>query len=310
MGHLSIVSADPVGRFRYVLTAGIGERSVWRGGALAASWRGAPAIVPGTMSIDGTLYRAQQRPSAQRAFGDAGAPYGTALDALHTGATLGSSTSRDFGQARLSVRIGANLSVLERPAEDDATRGLVFGEARAAMRLRRGDYRADLALGGHGSRGATDGLGWARAIGTLSADVATPFGGGRVDATLGGSDRGGGFFERFAIGGWPTPFVDGPVLSQRIAMPALPAGFAIGRRVATLRASTALGPLRPFYWLGSTREDLDAWSRVAGVDADYALDAFPGFAIPAIAVRAGAAYSWDSPFRHRVGVYLGVTYRP
>jgi hypothetical protein len=52
------------------------------------------------------------------------------------------------------------------------------------------------------------------------------------------------------------------------------------------------------------------WSRVAGVDADYALDAFPPLVVPSITIRGGAAYSWDAPFRHRVGVHLGVTYRP
>ena len=93
-------------------------------------------------------------------------------------------------------------------------------------------------------------------------------------------------------------------------MPALPTGFAIGTHAKILRASTALGPLRPFCWVATTRENFTGWSRVAGIDADYSLAAFPAFAVPAIAVRAGAAYSWDSPFRHRVGIYLGITYRP
>ena len=175
--------------------------------------------------------------------------------------------------------------------------------------MRSGDYRLDMSLSSHGSRGATGGLGWWRVLGAAAAGLSTPFGGGRIDATLGGGD-GGGPFERFAIGGWPSPFVDGPVLSQRIPMPALPAGYAIGERVATVRGSLALGPLRPYYWLGSTADGLDDWARVAGVDLDFTVDPFPAFALPAITGRAGAAYSWDSPFRHRVGFYLGVTYRP
>jgi hypothetical protein len=305
----SLIGADPVGRFTYVLTGGIGERSAWRGGSLTASWRGSRTVAAGVTSIDGTLFHAEQRPSLQRAFGDAGAPFGIALDARQTGATVGSATSRDFGQARLAFRIGANLSSLHRSGEDDAVRGLAFGELRGVMRLRRDGYRADVALGGHGARGATDGLRWARAIASLTADVATPFGGGRIDATLGGTS-GGGAFERFAIGGWPSPFVDAPVLSQRIPMPALPAGFAIGRRVATARASTAFGAVRPFYWIGSTADDLDRWWRVAGLDAEFVVDALPAFALPAITARAGAAYSWDAPFRHRVGAYVGLTYRP
>jgi hypothetical protein len=140
--------------------------------------------------------------------------------------------------------------------------------------------------------------------------VATPFGGGRIDATLAGSDGGGGTFEEFAIGGWPSPLVDGQVLSQRIPMPSLPTGFALGTHVKILRASTALGPVRPFYWVATTRQNFTEWKRVAGVDADYSLASFPAFAIPAIGIRAGAAYSWDDPFRHRVGVYVGITYRP
>ena len=307
---LSVYGVDPVGRFSYSLNGGFGERSAWRGVSITASWRGSRPVVPGIMSLDGTLFHAEQRPSEQRTFGDRGAPAGMLLDAAYTGATLGTATVRDFGTARGSLRIGGNLGFVERPGRDQAVRGLAFGEARGVTRLRRGTYRADLTLGVHASRGATDGLSWARAIGTLSTDVGTPFGGGRLDLTLGGSDRGGGIFERFAIGGWPSPFVDAPVLSQRVAMPALPAGFMVGSHLKALRASMAFGPLRPYYWLGTTRESLTGFARVAGLDAEYAVDAFPVFAIPALSVRAGAAYSWTDPFRHRVGIYAGVTYRP
>jgi hypothetical protein len=168
----------------------------------------------------------------------------------------------------------------------------------------------DLSASVHASRGATDGLGFARAIGSIAADFATPFGGGRLDALVAGSDGGGGAFERFAIGGWPSPLADAPVLAQRIPMPALPAGFAIGTHVKTFRVSTALGPLRPYYWVATTRENFTGWRHVAGVDADYAVAAFPAFAIPAISIRGGAAYSWDDPYRHRMGVFAGVVYRP
>jgi hypothetical protein len=306
----SIVGVDPVGRFAYAINGAFGERSAWRGGSITASWRGSRPVVPGVMTIDGTVFHAEQRPSAQRAFGDLVPPVTERLDAAYTGATLGTATTRDYGNARLQLRIGGTLGYVEQPGADKVVRGLAFGEARGVTRLRRGPYRADLALAIHASRGATDGLGWARAIGTVGVDVSTPFGGGRVDGTLGGSDRGGGVFERFAIGGWPSPFVDGPALSQRIAMPALPAAFAVGTTVKTLRVSSALGPLRPYYWLGSTSVGMNNWSRVAGVDADYTLDAFPALAVPSITLRAGAAYSWDDPFRHRVGVHVGVSYRP
>ena len=306
----SIFGTDPVGRFAYSLNGGYGDRSTWRGASITASWRGSRPVVPGVMTIDGTLFHTEQRPSAQRALGDAPAPALRLLDAAYTGATLGTATTRDYGTARLLVRIGGNLGVVEHPGSDKVVRGLAFGEARGVVRARRGGYRADLSLAVHASRGGTDGLGWARAVGSVAADVSTPFGGGRIDATLGGSDRGGPVFERFTIGGWPSPYIDAPVLSQRISMPALPAGFDIGTKVKTVRASTALGPIRPFYWLGSTRIGMTDWARVAGVDAEYTVPSFPAFAIPAINLRGGAAYSWDEPFRHRVGVYAGITYRP
>jgi hypothetical protein len=307
---LSLIGVDPVGRFAYSANGLFGERSAWRGASITASWRGSRAVVPGAMSIDGTLFRAEQRPSEQRAYGDAGFPAGTALDAAYSGATLGTATTRDYGFARLQVRVGGSLGTVDRPGIDRAVRGLAFGEARGAMRVRRGAYRLDVSSVVHASHGATDGIGFARAIGTVTADVGTPFGGGRLEATVAGSDAGGGFFERFAIGGWPSPLVDGPVLSQRIPMPALPAGFATGTHAKLLRASASLGPLRPFYWVATTRENFTDWKRVAGIDGDFAVPAFPVFAIPTIGIRAGAAYSWDMPFRHRVGVYAGVTYRP
>jgi hypothetical protein len=308
---LAVLGIDPVGRFAYSLSGALGERSTWRGAVLGASWRGGRGVGPGTMSIDGSVFTAQQRPSLQRAFGDE-IPVGRSLlDATLTGATLGTATNRDFGNARVQVRVGASLGTIERPEFDKGVRGLVFGEGRAALRLvQRAGYRGDVTFGAVASRGGTNGLGWARAIGSLAADVATPFGGGRLDVLHGGSDGGGAAFERFAIGGWPTPLVDGPVLSQRIAMPALPTGFLMGTHFTTLRASTSFGPVRPFYWIGTTQENLTGWARVAGLDFDYTAAALPAFAIPNVNVRAGAAYSWDDPFRHRVGIYAGVTYRP
>jgi hypothetical protein len=307
---LSVLGLDPVGRLAYSANAILGEPSAWRGASITASWRGTRAAVPGVMSIDGNLYYAEQRPSRQRTFGDAGAPMGTALDAAYTGMTLGTGLGRDYAFARLQTRAGANIGTVDRAEEDRTGRGLVFGEGRGTARVRRGDYRTDVSLAIHGSVGAIGPQRFARAIGTLTADVATPFGGARVDATLGGSDGGGGTFEEFAVGGWPSPLVDAAVIAQRIPMPALPAGFALGTHVKMLRASTALGPVRPFYWVTTMNEDFSEWKRVAGVDADYVVPSIAAFAIPAITVRAGAAYSWDDPFRHRVGVYLGIAYRP
>ena len=308
---VSLVGLDPVGRFAYSANGVIGEPSSWRGVSITASWRGSRAVVPGVLSIDGTLFRAEQRPSEQRAFADVNATLPGVLDAVYTGATVGTATTRDYGFARLQVRVGGSLGDVDRSdGAGDASRGLVFGEARGSTRVRRGGYRLDLMGVVHASRGANGGLGFTRGIGTLTADVSTPFGGGRIDATLAGSDEGGGPYERFAIGGWPSPLVDAPVLSQRIPMPALPTGFAIGTHATVLRASAALGPVRPFYWVATTRENLTGWKRVAGVDADYSFAAFPAFAVPAIGLKAGAAYSWDAPFRHRAGVYIGVTYKP
>jgi Tol biopolymer transport system component len=308
---LSLVGLDPVGRLVYSANGVFGEPSTWRGVSITASWRGSRAVVPGALTIDGTLFRAEQRPSQQRAFADVNATLPGVLDAVYTGATVGTATTRDYGFARLQVRVGGSLGDVDRSdGSSDASRGLVFGEARGSTRVRRGGYRLDLLGVVHASRGANGGLAFTRGIGTLTADVSTPFGGARIDATLAGSDEGGGPYERFAIGGWPSPLVDAPVLSQRIPMPALPTGFAIGTHATVLRASTALGPLRPFYWVATTRENLTGWNRVAGVDADYSFAAFPAFAVPAIGLKAGAAYSWDAPFRHRAGVYIGVTYKP
>ena len=257
------------------------------------------------------MFRAEQRPSEQRAFADASVTLPGVLDAVYTGAMVGTATTRDYGLARLQVRVGGSLGEVDRSdGAGDASRGIVFGEARGSARVRRGEYRLDLLGFVHGSRGANGGLGFTRGLGTLTADVSTPFGGARIDATIAGSDEGGGPYEQFAIGGWSSPLVDASVLSQRIPMPALPTGFALGTHAMVFRASTALGPVRPFYWVATTRENWTGWKRVAGVDAEYSFAAFPAFAVPAIGLKAGAAYSWDDPFRHRAGIYIGVTYKP
>jgi hypothetical protein len=191
---------------------------------------------------------------------------------------------------------------------------LGYAELRTTFRQRYGDLRLTQSFAAHADAGRTGSDEFARGVVStgLGARGPLPFGGLQADVTYGEMGRTGDPFERFTIGGAPPPLIDNAVLPQRIIMPALPTGVAIGERVLAFRIALPTGPLWPYYWGASTAdrgERLARWHRVVGWELRLGSDAIPLVALPDVQLVAGYGRSLDQPYRKGQRVYAALTYR-
>jgi hypothetical protein len=298
-----LLRADPVGRLSWLLQGRYGEHGTWKGGSLAATWRGLrPALTA-------DLFFAEHEPS-RRADGPLVAP---ALDARYTGATLLADLERDFTWRAHRYRLGGSAGRLEGPLLDRTTRALGFAELRAAYRFPRPSGAAfSAAVDLHGSAGRTSAEDWRRGMAGLSLGFRDDEQGITGSLRYGATAADAPLYERFSLGGARPPLMDEALMTQRVEMPALPFGVAGGHRVVVYRGTLASAGLEPYYWGASVDagEGFERWHRVVGLEMDVALPAFPFLRTPAIDVRAGVGYSLDEPFRKKTQLYSTVVYRP
>ena len=325
---LTLAGTDVIGRLSYTLSAGGGlkggdaddrwlspfrSEGMWRGGALRTTWRGwRPAI-------EADVFYVMQRPGDQRVLGLRaleGFPALPALDMDYPGAKLGLTLDRDFGWRRHRYRAGASLgrvNPLAVPDPDVEDRRLGYAEFASAYRFtrRRNFIGARVAL--HGSAGETFGESWSRWIGGLGLSAGGPGGGLSIDGQYGetGGDAVG--FEQFVIGGAAQPFIDGSLLSQRVAMPALPVGILGGGKVATFRAALGGDAFEPYFWMAATDDDtrmLRGYYKVVGAEANVSTPGIPLVRVPSAVATAGVGYTLSEPLKKRWRAYLSLTYRP
>jgi hypothetical protein len=116
--------------------------------------------------------------------------------------------------------------------------------------------------------------------------------------------------EQFVVGGAGSPIIDPGFLAQRIALPAVPAGFVSGRAIQLFRGRLGGNAWEPYFVGVAAGESLDDVKRIAGVERTFAITSL-GFArLPGIRARAGAAYSFDEPFASRARAYASLTFTP
>ena len=299
---LTVVSADPAGRFGWTATGTIGDRETWRGAALRAEWRGLPP------AIGGSLFYAEQRPSRQRA----GTFAARASDLEYAGAALQATQRREYLLGRARGRLGVAAGSLASDTVAATARTLALGELGGDATLRRGRRFASLGVSLHGASGSTGGEAWRRAV--TSASVAAG-GQGMIGArgtlSYGAVSRAAPAFERFLVGGVGSPLVDDALLSQRVPLAAAPIGVRSGREIYAYRASlTGLGVVEPYYAGVSTRGGFADAFRVVGAEVAFSLGDTPIIALPAIRALAGVGYTLDQPFRKKTRAYLSIEYRP
>jgi len=311
-GVLALAGTDVVGRTELLAQGAWGDASMWRGGALAATWRGARPFARVQ------IFAATQRPSESRSSGP-WLPQAELLDARLAGAELTADATRQFDTWAARLRLGANAahfhpdSVPVSDSTDGSSRVLAFGDGAIAFTQRGAGGSVTETLGGNGAVGQTLGSRFSRGIVSAGFSALSSAGAGVSASVLYGRVSGGGPFESFAIGGSSPSFLDRASLAQRVEMPALPTAISVGSSVLTYRIAVPTQPLSLFFWGGSTAqvgERFSRWNRVIGFESTQSVSAIPVIGTPPARLRLGAGESLDEPFRHRLRVYLSLVLDP
>ena len=171
------------------------------------------------------------------------------------------------------------------------------------------------AAGLSGFTGRTGDDDWRRVIttGALVAGTARAYVSGDFlygSATRGKSGQIWLAHEAFLAGGSPVPFVDGLHVSQRLAVPGAPPGFAHGARVATYKLSVGGLPFEPFALWAGGGDEITSLTRMAGAERSFSTATLGFVRLPAIRARAGAAWLFDDSFGRRLRAWASVIYSP
>jgi hypothetical protein len=327
---LQLGSLDPAGRLTWLAQGAVAVRRGWEGGALRAAWRGLPVTLTGE-----GFALAQDLGDAP---GAGGGPVPLALrqearwtggalivDGVRWGAAGGGATRGPLALAgavdgRVAARAGASAGRLAldpsgnaagAPSESRGARTLGFGEVEARLGGAHGTRTVELSVAAHGSAGRTLGADWRRGVARGRLAGGTTRFGVTAEGLLGTTSAGAPAWERFALGGNGPVLVDGALLSQRVALPALPTATQVGTRVAVARAALQARGLEPYAVWAQAGDRLDGrWQRVLGVETRVATPFAPFARAPRARVTLGAGYSLDEPLRERVRGYFSLAYVP
>lgn len=316
LGTLALTGNDPVGRFGWVLQGALGDRGTWRGGSLGAELR---TLVP---YVHAELFATRHEPSRQSESPVTRAAVGAALDVDYLGAAIGARMARDHGTFGWGAGGGLALGRLDHragtlpdapggvPGDARLERSLAHATVSGSARWQRGRSGVSHRLTLHGASGRTGAEHWTR--GTAAAELAVSLRGygGRGLVRYGRTGAAGPAYEQFVIGGVRSPLVDPALLSQRLAMPALPFGVAAGRQALEYRVQSSLLGTTVYYAGAAAGDELDEWHRVVGAEWELGVPAITFVALPAVRVLGGVGYSLDEPFRRRPRGYASITYTP
>ena len=301
---LMVANIDPVGRLSVVSQGSVGTTGSWRGASTSAGLRRL------RVGIDASAWYVEHEPSKSRDHLTS-----IATDVRFAGLGL---------QARLTGE-GSNTAYLARTAvsfgrvQNDAlgaTRITVSGELRGRLSAMAGPLNIAAVTGVLGEAGETDGQRWRRATG--NAGISFGMAGyqlrgdwmrGSVTAPRFSYDDGLAA-EQYVLGGSPNPLIDQAYLSQRIPLPAVPAGFVSGRAFQVFRATLGGNLWEPYFvWVndGHAFEDL---ARIAGIERTFGITSLGFVRLPSLRARAGASYSFDEPYADRARFYASLTFTP
>jgi hypothetical protein len=209
---------------------------------------------------------------------------------------------------RTGARLGASIG--RGSADVVSDRGLAFSELSVGVGAARGEMAAGAALGAHAATGRTAGTPWTRAVATARVTAGSPRGALELDAAFATVDADAPVYERPLVGG-PTPALfDAAVLSQRLAVPALPTGFRGGRRAAVARLAYGGAAVTPYVSAVGAGDGRLGWARLAGVERRFDGPFAPFARLPRVRLVAGVARIFDEPLRHATRGYLSATFTP
>ena len=305
-GGIAIASSDVVGRLGVLAQGVLGNGGAWRGAVIDVVWR---AQKP---AVRASAFFARRSAGTPLLPVDVEAPIVTL-----TGGHFRADWGRAFDMADFRVSGGFSPAWLEHRAFGvDSTTPRPLGFAEIALSGRQTGDRVNAAetISMNAAAGTDGSSQFQRAVANLGLRVgATGLPGLDLGVTYGRVSASAAGFERFSLGGLPSTLVDPLLLTQRLAMPALPFGVTISEQALVYRAATRLAGLSPYYWGGSGRNGagrFEQWHRVIGIE--YVFDQGPQAVLgtPGGRITAGIGHSLDEPFADRTRGYVTVVLRP
>jgi hypothetical protein len=325
-----LTSTDPAGRLTWLLTGALTGERQWYGGALRAGWRGMPVTLIGeafataqelgqrsyawpervASGLDGRLQWSGGAVILEQRRVIAASRVSRALH-LPIG-RFDVSTRWRAGAAGGQLRFaGDSLSPDDMSRNEEGQRVVGFGELQLGLQAQRGDRAARVQLDVHGASGRTLGQDWTRARAGLTISALEDGSGVRLDGMIGHTSADAPVVERFAVGGQSLFQFDPSLLSQRVAVEALPTGAAIGTHMSVVRASVPLQALEG-YLLGWQAGD--RWggrlSRVVGVEARATNPIATILGLPGSTAVLGVGRHLDGPAKGRTRWYVSAQFRP
>ncbi|MDQ8147568.1 MAG: hypothetical protein P3A58_06660 [Gemmatimonadota bacterium] len=307
----ALVVSDAVGRLGAVLQGGYGERAVWRGGSLAVTWRG---LRP---SVGVQAFAARHLPSQQEyeplLDGSFDAEYrGIAVvtERTHPGTTGTVSWRAAASQGSLQGRAAPCITCLASWAPIPAgARAVVAGQLAASRTFTpRGRVRIAPSVSADLAAGRTDGTAWRRAQVQGGLRVGGWAGGGlELSAQYGQVTADAPGYERFALGGAVSPYVDPLLLQGRWEAPGQAFGALTGTRAFRARVSLA-GAFVQVDHAGIG--EIGPGRRLVGFETLIATPAVPAARFPAFRAKAGIAMPLDGPRRRDAVFYTTLVLTP
>ncbi len=301
---LMLANIDPIGRLSVVTQGTFGTTGTWRGASTTAGLRRF------RVGIDASAWYVEHEPSKGR-----DRLTSVASDVRFTGVGL---------QARLTGE-GSNTAYLARTSVSfgsvrndvrHASRIALSGELRGRIVASMGPLNVGTVAGFLADGGRTGGQQWRRATGSLGISAGAAGYQVRGDWTRGSVSHSSFSYydgvaeEEFVVGGSANPLIDQAYLSQRIPLPAVPAGFVSGRAFQIFKATLGGNLWEPYFlWLndGHAFENL---AHIAGIERTFGIASLGFVRLPALRARAGASYSFDEPYADRARIYASLTFTP
>jgi hypothetical protein len=301
---LMVANIDPIGRLSVVTQGTYGSRGTWRGASTFAGYRRF------RVALDAGGWYVEHEPSRSRDH-----PSPVATDVRLTGAGVQARLSGEGSNTAFTLRTAASAGRIENELLQEGGRVSVATEARGRVSASVRGLTLSVVGGLVVDVGSTDGSSWQRSLASATLAVGSSRYSLRTDwlrgstSTPSAGEPGRGT-ELFVVGGSANPLIDPIFLSNRIALPGVPAGFIHGTDVQVLRATLGGQLWEPYFVWVNDGDEFEALKRIAGIERTFGISSLGFVRLPSIRARAGASYSFDEPFANRARAYLSLTFSP
>jgi len=298
-GRMALFGSDPVGRLDWLAQGAFGHE-LWQGGSLRLIYR---RILPQPQA---DLFATIHHPGQIGAAGEVnGLPARVRYDG--GGAGLGARGATSAGAYRLVL--GGSVGALTLDSVR-STRALGWLDLARSTTWTAGPMDIGAALAVTGAAGRTAGVAWSRLLvrGRLYAAPPGPTPGVELRGAR-GAEWGAVDFERFAVGGEEPPLFEPGILSQQVAMPALPEGSLVGPQVTVVEGRVLLNGVTAYLWGGSASQS-PVWQWVAGLEQDVDTPPVPLLRLPGVHAIVGLGYTLNEKPHRVLRLYGTATLRP